>query len=82
MQAIVPIPTMLDAGGAHGLDLSVEEQRTCRNRTVRRIASPFIELGAEPSPDHLWTCGCRLRDWTGAHFIRDIFSGGLRGLDG
>ena len=44
---------MLDGGGAHGLDLSVEEQRTCRNRTVRRIASPFIELGAEPRTHEL-----------------------------
>ena len=81
VQAIVPIPTMLDGGGAHGLDLSVEEQRTWRNRTVRRIASPFIELGAQPSPDHLWARVCRLRDWIGALFIKDVFSGGLRGPD-
>ena len=82
VQAIVPIPTMLDGGGARGLDLSVEKQRARRNRTVRRIASPFLEIGTEPSPHHLWAFVRRHRDWTAADFIGGVFSASLRSLNG
>ena len=75
VQAIVAIPTMLHGGGAAGLDLGVEEQRAGRNRTVRRIASPFIEFGAEPRFDHCWSFGCRCcRDSAGPHSIGAAFS--------
>jgi hypothetical protein len=52
VQAVVPVPTMLDRGDACGFDLSVEEQRARRDRTVWRIASPLFQVGAEPCSDY------------------------------
>ena len=75
VQAIAPVPTMRYRRGAAGLDLRVEEQQAGRDRKVRRIASPFLELGAEPRFDHRWSFGYRCcRDSAGPHSIGAAFN--------